>query len=392
MVHFVLRLVRRLRIEELVGVGFLLCLAVVWSLTAPDLEVRLGLTIKALLVLLAILALRLGFELVRSRPLGRKALASAVKAALLFGREWLPFPLIASAYENVVGLAGAICPNLHDSAFLAMDEALLGTHPSILFERLASPALTEAFAACYLSLYAYPLVSAALLYGLGRRRELREFMAVFAVVGYVGYACYLFVPVVGPGFAAPGNYSVALSVPGATPLYDLAEALSFNKEISIEPARNCFPSLHTAWGLVLLVLAFRHLRPLFYVYMVPISLMIVSTLYLRYHYVVDIAAGAVLALAAAHSIPRFVQMRRAQSNAGAFFSFSERGSPRWIFAITPKTSSRSALFFSRTALLTGGAGKALRPLPRRRAWAKRAFTRRSSRSSHRSIAARPGGA
>ena len=42
----------------------------------------------------------------------------------------------------------------------------------------------------------------------------------------------------------------------------------------------------------------------FYVYLFPISQLILSTLYLRFHYVVDLVAGAALAVFGCYAIPR----------------------------------------------------------------------------------------
>jgi membrane-associated phospholipid phosphatase len=65
-------------------------------------------------------------------------------------------------------------------------------------------------------------------------------------------------------------------------------------------ARDCFPSLHTAHTTVALAYARRFHRVAFLAFL-PIALgLYVSTVYLRMHYVVDVAAGfATAALAIA---------------------------------------------------------------------------------------------
>ena len=59
--------------------------------------------------------------------------------------------------------------------------------------------------------------------------------------------------------------------------------------------RDCFPSGHTQTVLISLWFAFKYKRPLFRVYL-PITIaLIFSTVYLRYHYAIDVIAGIVYA-------------------------------------------------------------------------------------------------
>ena len=68
-------------------------------------------------------------------------------------------------------------------------------------------------------------------------------------------------------------------------------------------ARDCFPSLHVAHATVVAVIAFRFRRRLF-VALSPIALgLIVSTIYLRMHYVIDVVAGAVVGVGAVALAP-----------------------------------------------------------------------------------------
>ena len=55
------------------------------------------------------------------------------------------------------------------------------------------------------------------------------------------------------------------------------------------------PSGHTAIGLIVLFLAYRYARLLFYIFCPIVAALILSTVYLRHHYVIDVFAGAALA-------------------------------------------------------------------------------------------------
>src|SRR5207245_8291738 len=59
--------------------------------------------------------------------------------------------------------------------------------------------------------------------------------------------------------------------------------------------RAAFPSGHTAIAIVVLAMAARYQRRLLYPLLGMTVSLVVSTVYLRYHYVIDVIAGLLLA-------------------------------------------------------------------------------------------------
>jgi membrane-associated phospholipid phosphatase len=59
--------------------------------------------------------------------------------------------------------------------------------------------------------------------------------------------------------------------------------------------QDAFPSGHTAVVLLVLAYAWRSVRGLFWICLPLVVALILSTVYLRYHYVVDVLAGFLLA-------------------------------------------------------------------------------------------------
>ena len=123
----------------------------------------------------------------------------------------------------------------------------------------------------------------------------------FALLYGASFMGYLFVPARGPVVSMAGVF--------AGPL----EGGAFHALIlrSIELAggpHGAFPSLHVGASCLAAIVDFRHgdrLRALIYV---PLVLSIcVATVALRYHYVVDIVAGAGLAYAAVSLAERWVR-------------------------------------------------------------------------------------
>jgi membrane-associated phospholipid phosphatase len=58
--------------------------------------------------------------------------------------------------------------------------------------------------------------------------------------------------------------------------------------------RDVFPSMHVAFSFLVWLYAYRHSRRLFWVLSPLVLSLWVSTVYLRYHYLVDCVAGFVL--------------------------------------------------------------------------------------------------
>ena len=56
-----------------------------------------------------------------------------------------------------------------------------------------------------------------------------------------------------------------------------------------------FPSSHVAVALCTLYFSFKYLRPIRYLHLVFAVLLCCSTIYCRYHYAVDVAAGLITA-------------------------------------------------------------------------------------------------
>jgi membrane-associated phospholipid phosphatase len=67
--------------------------------------------------------------------------------------------------------------------------------------------------------------------------------------------------------------------------------------------RDCFPSLHTANTFLVMLLVWRQARKLAWLYIPLGSSCIAATIYLRYHYTIDVMAGLVLGGAVFVAVP-----------------------------------------------------------------------------------------
>ncbi|MCP3098901.1 phosphatase PAP2 family protein [Myxococcus sp. K15C18031901] len=193
-------------------------------------------------------------------------------------------------YASVKDAVPALGLPVRDAALLRMDAWLFGgSTPSVWLQRWSAPWVYDLFSASYLSFHAYLHLAMAWAVMGPRARAERFFGHVFAayVLGLVGY--YL-VPAQGPEVAFPALFSSPVEGGWWTGLN--AAVVSHGSS-----TYDVFPSLHVYITLVLLAHD-RVSHPLRFRLLLPVAvLLVLSTLVLRYHYAVDLLAGAAWFLA-----------------------------------------------------------------------------------------------
>jgi len=203
-------------------------------------------------------------------PLQRVRLASGYIFALWF-------------FNAIARVIPALGRSAQDKALLGIDRMLFGETPATFFS--ISALWTEVMSASYLSYLLYIHI-ALLLWLLSPLHEARRFCNYLFVAFAVGYVGYLLVPALGPRHAFPQLFSNAI------PLMQSGIS-SFNELVVTNGSAkyDVFPSLHMYMTCVLLDYDFHRKRLRFY-WMLPICILLfVSTLYLRYHYAIDLIAG-----------------------------------------------------------------------------------------------------
>jgi membrane-associated phospholipid phosphatase len=189
-------------------------------------------------------------------------------------------------------LLGGIIPYLHpdvDNLLMRIDLSLFGVHPTLWMERFLVPWLIDVLAVAYAAYYFIPVVLIVILYFWGKEEEFGLAICTLLLGYYLSYAGYMTMPTIGPRYTLQSLYNVPLHTGGiAESIINLLNSLEGNK-------RNCFPSGHTQMTLISLWFAFTYKRPLFWIYLPICTALIFSTVYLRFHYVIDIAAGVVFA-------------------------------------------------------------------------------------------------
>ncbi|NIP80650.1 MAG: hypothetical protein GWM90_16095 [Gemmatimonadetes bacterium] len=261
---------------------------------------------------LAVVALTLLASALAGRPVGAGAalhgalLAAFMAATAAAGRlppgGWrdaaqglLVIGVMFFLYGSLGQLAFDAIPWTADDWLRSADRLLgLGREPVLwAAERVAAaPAVVEPLSFVYAAFIPYLYLSIFL--GLiGRPPPQRaEFITAFAILYGLSFVGYLFVPAYGPVVAMAGTFDRPLAG-GA--FHDLV----VRSIDGMGGPHGAFPSLHV--GASVMACAFDlqrgdRLRGLVYVPLV--ALIAVATVALRYHYVVDLLAGAALAAVA----------------------------------------------------------------------------------------------
>ena len=194
-----------------------------------------------------------------------------------------------------------------DEWLIAADRRLLGGDSTVWFSRVAHPVVTEALQIAYATCYALPMLVAVELYAGEREWRFRQWAFVCAFGFFVSYAGYLSLPAVGPRFTLQTVDATARELPGlwltpALRAFIDAEGLvppgaSTAEAMGLAP-RDAFPSGQTVITLLAVAWAWRYRLRVRWVVTMAGLLLIVAAAYLRYHYVVDVLAGAMLAVLA----------------------------------------------------------------------------------------------
>jgi hypothetical protein len=198
------------------------------------------------------------------------------------------YPIAMNVYFQQMRTAiPAITPERYDGYLRGIDSALLGDTPSILWQHMATPFLTEMMSLCYLFFFPY-LIMGVVVHFIGPLWRCTSFVAgLFSLYG-VGFLGYTLVPAAGPYLAFSDTFDTAL-VSGPVSAWNDALVRLGSSGVDV------FPSLHVAVSLFILGFDFRHNRRRFWVFLVPCLGLWCSTLYLRYHYLIDVLCGIALA-------------------------------------------------------------------------------------------------
>src|SRR5690554_228225 len=213
---------------------------------------------------------------------------------------WYIAPLILVTFKELYFMIKPIRGQDYDYLFIQIDRWMFGTDPTHFLYQFSHPVLTEILQIVYSSFYLLPILLGLFL--LRNKRYLAADFAVFSVIYgfYLSYIGYFALPGIGPRFTLHNFETMNEDLPGLFLTDALREFVNTGESIPFgteNPAdvvqRDVFPSGHTMITLIVMYLSVR-LKSRSKYFFVPVgSLLIFATVYLWYHYVIDLIGGLV---------------------------------------------------------------------------------------------------
>lgn len=198
---------------------------------------------------------------------------------------WYPILFILVNFVELHYLVHTIRPNDLDNLLIQIDFGVFGAHPTVWLEQFTFPVLTEYLQLVYSLFYFLP-INLVILLILQKRENEMSFLIFIIVYGiYLSYIGYFLAPAIGPRFTL--NHLQTFQLQGLWLTLPIRETLNTLENIQ----RDCFPSGHTEITALTMFYAYKYHKKYFYVLAVIGTSLIFSTVYLRYHYVVDVFGG-----------------------------------------------------------------------------------------------------
>lgn len=229
------------------------------------------------------------------------AALAGIAAAILFGltwrykplRDWIPLGFTFAAYREMNWFTPAVRDHHLERSWIAYDRWLLDTaHLRAAIESLG-PLVPSILEICYFLVYVIALVSALILVFNHRRDRLNTFWFAFLAGTLSSYALFPYFPSDPPRVVFAGA-----DLPSIVTIFrrfNLAILGEYGIHSSVFPSAHVSSAFACAWGLLIAMPDRKRYGLIVAVYA---SLVAIATIYGRYHYSTDAAAGLAISLLA----------------------------------------------------------------------------------------------
>jgi membrane-associated phospholipid phosphatase len=227
--------------------------------------------------------------------------------------DWHVAPTVFFSFKELYFMIKPLHHGLdYDDWLIAADRWLFGVDPGRWLMQFSTPWLTEVLQIAYTSFYFLFILIGLDLYK--ERPKTFHFFMFASVYGfYLSYLGYFALPAVGPRFTLFDFPQLDHDLPGVllTPAlrwfvnWGGSVPMGVPNEVAMAGTqRDVFPSGHTMMTLVLMYLTMRYRLKIRWVMLVTGLLLILATVYMRYHYVIDLIAGGTFAVICLATAPR----------------------------------------------------------------------------------------
>jgi len=207
-----------------------------------------------------------------------------------FFRNWYPVIYVASCYKEMADFLPLARHVIYDQELADLDQRIWGLQPGVWLARIQSPAFTEFLQWIYTFFVPAVLFVAFLLWRRGHFAEFQYYAFLIALGYLVSYLGYVLVPARGPRFLLKDFDHLPLHglwlFQGMQSTLDKLESVAYD----------AFPSGHTELTILAWWSSQAVSKRWFGAYFAYTLSIIFATVYLRYHYTVDVFAGALVAV------------------------------------------------------------------------------------------------
>ena len=208
----------------------------------------------------------------------------------VFLHHWYLLLYVPLCYKQMPYLVNALHLPLADTTLAHWDLAMWKVDPVLWLSSMQSRFAVECLQAVYTMFLPGSIALGIVLWFRRAREEFRLGTFAIALTFLVSYLGYLLLPARGPRLMDYASHYPPLQ--GLWAFHYFQHALD-----TLEGAQyDCFPSGHVAVVLVGCWIARRISARVFYTFAAFAACITFSTVYLRYHYVIDVIAGMVLAI------------------------------------------------------------------------------------------------
>ena len=204
----------------------------------------------------------------------------------------VPIIVLLVVFETLGYSIPAVNTPWLEPALIRVDSWLFGMTGAEYMERYYNWALLDLMHLFYVSFYFVPVSLLVIMHRRGKRAEFQHTVAAIGLTFYADFALYYVFPVLGP-YRNPAIHFTRDIVASGGVLTRILRGFLNHAEIV---AYDSFPSGHVAATLICILLAYHYRLRIRGIYVFLGVTIVISTVYLRYHYVADLPAGALVAL------------------------------------------------------------------------------------------------
>ena len=205
-------------------------------------------------------------------------------------RNWYPVIYVASCYKEMADFLPLARHVVYDQQLADIDQQIWGVQPAVWLTRFQTPVLTEVLQWVYTFFVPAVLLVAFLLWWRRQESDFQYYAFLIALGYLVSYLGYVLFPARGPRFLLKDLEHMPLHglwlFQGMQSTLDKLESVAYD----------AFPSGHTELTILAWWSSKMVSKRWFGAYFGYTLSIIFATVYLRYHYTVDVFAGALVAV------------------------------------------------------------------------------------------------